>query len=78
VPVSLAIQSANPLVHFLRNNIGIPATGGIIPVGLAGHLEGTAPDQPDSARVLLKQAGYGPKHPLHLSIATTPRGIMQM
>lgn len=69
--VSLAIDRQS-LVHFLRNNIGIPATGGIVPVGLAGHIEGTDPYQPDSARKLLKVAGYGPMNPLHLSIATTP------
>lgn len=48
------------MMKYLRNNLGYPATAGMIPLGLQGHL----PDSsgyyydPDRARTLLEQAGY--------------------
>lgn len=49
------------MMKYLRNNLGYPATGGMIPPGLPGHIDrGEGYDyHPDLARTLLEEAGYG-------------------
>ncbi|MDA3823006.1 MAG: ABC transporter substrate-binding protein, partial [Bacteroidales bacterium] len=48
------------MMKYLRNNLGYPATGGMIPPGLPGHIGfGSGYSyRPDYARKLLKEAGY--------------------
>jgi peptide/nickel transport system substrate-binding protein len=48
------------MMKYLRNNLGYPATGGMIPPGLAGHFPGGSgyTYQPDKAKKLLESAGY--------------------
>ena len=47
------------MIRYLRNNIGTPATGGIIPAGLPGHNPQAGFDyDPDRTRQLLAEAGY--------------------
>ena len=48
------------MIEFLRNNIGTPGTGGIIPNGMPSFDPGRISYQydPDRARQLLKEAGY--------------------
>jgi len=48
------------MMKYLRNNLGYPAGGGMIPPGLPGHLEDGAgyTYNPDRARELLAAAGY--------------------
>ncbi len=48
------------MMKYLRNNLGYPATAGMIPLGLSGHLPDTAGYRydPDRARRLLERAGY--------------------
>lgn len=62
------------MMRYLRNNIGIPGTAGLIPPGLPGFdstLLGHYNYQPEKARKLLKEAGYGDK-PLKLQLETNP------
>lgn len=62
------------MIRYLRNNIGIPGTAGLIPPGLPGFdstLLGHYSYQPEKARQLLKEAGYGDK-PLKLQLETNP------
>ena len=42
------------VVQYLRNNIGIPATGGMIPVGLPSHFDNGYTYQPQNARELVE------------------------
>jgi len=51
----------NKMMLYLRNNLGYPANAGMIPPGLAGHLEQGEGYvfNPDLAMELLRQAGYG-------------------
>lgn len=48
------------MITFLRNNIGTPAYGGFVPVGMPGFIrnEGGYSYNPDKARQLLAEAGY--------------------
>jgi oligopeptide transport system substrate-binding protein len=48
------------MIEFLRNNIGTPGTGGIIPYGMPSFDPGRVGYQfdPDKARQLLREAGY--------------------
>ena len=48
------------MIEFLRNNIGTPGTGGIIPKGMPSFDPGKINYQfdPDKARQLLREAGY--------------------
>jgi len=48
------------MIEFLRNNIGTPGTGGIIPKGMPSFDPGTINYHfdPDKARQLLREAGY--------------------
>ncbi len=48
------------MMKYLRNNLGYPATGGMIPPGLPGHLDYSEgyDYQPDLARQLIREAGY--------------------
>lgn len=48
------------MIRFLRNNIGIPAHGGFVPIGMPGFYEniGGYSYDPDKARELLAQAGF--------------------
>jgi len=62
------------MMRYLRNNIGIPGTAGLIPPGLPGFdstLLGHYSYQPEKARQLLQEAGYGDK-PLKLQLETNP------
>jgi peptide/nickel transport system substrate-binding protein len=49
------------MMKYLRNNMGYPATAGMIPPGLPGHLDFNAgySYNPDLARELLNESGYG-------------------
>lgn len=49
------------MMKYLRNNLGYPATAGMIPPGLPGHIEFNEgySYNPDLARELLNEAGYG-------------------
>jgi len=48
------------MIRFLRNNIGVPAQGGFVPMGMPGfyHNVGGYDYNPDRARELLTQAGF--------------------
>ncbi len=48
------------MITFMRNNIGIPANAGFVPVGMPGFTKNTGgySYNPDKARRLLKEAGY--------------------
>lgn len=62
------------MIRYLRNNIGIPGTAGLIPPGLPGFdstLLGHYSYQPQRAKQLLRLAGYGDK-PLKLQLETNP------
>ncbi len=62
------------MIRYLRNNIGIPGTAGLIPPGLPGFdstLLGHYSYQPEKAKQLLRAAGYGDK-PLKLQLETNP------
>lgn len=62
------------MMRYLRNNIGIPGTAGLIPPGLPGFdssLFGHYSYQPEKAKALLAAAGYGTK-PLKLQLETNP------
>lgn len=61
------------MMKYLRNNLGYPATAGMIPPGLPGNLaygEGYVYRQ-DLARELLRDAGYGIGNPLIVRLTTT-------
>jgi ABC-type transport system substrate-binding protein len=49
------------MMKYLRNNLGYPATAGMIPPGLPGHLSYSEGYnyRPDLARRLIREAGYG-------------------
>ena len=62
------------MMRYLRNNIGIPGTAGLIPPGLPGFDSaqlGHYSYQPEKAKKLLAEAGYGNK-PLKLQLETNP------
>ena len=48
------------MIAFLRNNLGTPAHGGFVPIGMPGFVDNTGGYfyDPDKARQLLKEAGY--------------------
>jgi len=51
----------------MRNNVGKPATAGFVPSGLPSFSEEEVEGYkylPDSARTLIKKAGYGPDNPM--------------
>jgi len=62
------------MMYFLRNNVGIPGTAGLIPPGLPGF-DSTAFDhynyQPEKAKALLKEAGYAPGS-IRIALETNP------
>lgn len=62
------------MMYYLRNNVGIPGTAGLIPPGLPGF-DSTAFDhfsyQPEKAKELLKAAGYAPGS-IRISLETNP------
>lgn len=62
------------MIRYLRNNIGIPGTAGLLPPGLPGF-DSTQLEhysyQPEKAKKLLSEAGYGNK-PLKLQLETNP------
>ncbi len=60
------------MMKYLRNNLGYPATGGMIPPGLPGHLdegEGFSYD-PDLSRKLIREAGFEEEIPA-ITLTTT-------
>lgn len=61
------------LVVYFRNNLGIPGHAGMVPPSLpsfdARQVGGYSYD-PVRARVLLRQAGYGPTRPLRITLHT--------
>lgn len=79
MPIPLNLRKAfswsidkNKMMAFLRNNIGFPANGGIIPKGLPGHTEVIEEGyQPQKAREIIRQ--YLKKNPAlpKLSLVTT-------
>jgi len=62
------------MMYFLRNNVGIPGTAGLIPPGLPGF-DSTAFDhysyQPEKAKALLKSAGYAAGS-IRIALETNP------
>ncbi|MFT5480376.1 MAG: ABC-type transport system substrate-binding protein [Bacteroidia bacterium] len=59
------------MLQYLRNNIGRPANGGFIPIGLPGHLEQASFQySPNRAIELLTQSGYL-ANPTPITLTTT-------
>jgi peptide/nickel transport system substrate-binding protein len=62
------------MMYFLRNNVGIAGTAGLIPPGLPGF-DSTAFNhfsyQPEKAKALLKAAGYAPGD-IRIALETNP------
>ncbi|QDA61171.1 ABC transporter substrate-binding protein [Hymenobacter jejuensis] len=61
------------LIAYFLNNVGRPGNSGFVPASLPSFSEKLVPGytyQPDKARQLLRAAGYGPGHPLHLRLNT--------
>jgi peptide/nickel transport system substrate-binding protein len=55
------------MIKFLRNGIGIPGNKGMIPAGLPSYdkqADYGYSYNPEKARKLLKEAGFGPSHPV--------------
>ncbi|GMT45799.1 MAG: peptide ABC transporter substrate-binding protein [bacterium] len=63
------------MIKYLRNGIGIPGNKGIIPPGLPAfdaHAGYGYSYQPEKARKLLTEAGFGPGHPMPpITLVTT-------
>ena len=64
------------MIHYLRNGIGTTETKGIIPKGMLAYNSNADYGynyNPEKARKLLKESGYGPYNPLpEISLVTTP------
>ena len=64
------------MIKFLRNGIGIPGNKGIIPAGMPAYDPNAGYGysyNPEKAKMLLKQAGFGPQNPVPpITLATTP------
>ena len=68
------------MMKYLRNNLGYPATGGMIPPGLPGHLEYSEgyDYQPDLARQLIREAGYNSGNDLPAIQLTTTSDYLDL
>ncbi|MDX5444181.1 MAG: ABC transporter substrate-binding protein [Hymenobacteraceae bacterium] len=61
------------MIAFFRNNIGIPGHSGMVPPSLPSYNDSIVKGysyQPQKARELLQEAGYGPQVPLQLKLST--------
>jgi peptide/nickel transport system substrate-binding protein len=61
------------MMKYLRNNLGYPATAGMIPPGLPGHLDlnqGYSFD-PDRAIKLLREGGFDKENKVNVQLTTT-------
>ena len=61
------------MLTYLLNRVGHAGTSGFVPTALPSFSETAVPGysyQPPKARQLLRAAGYGPQHPLHLRLST--------
>ncbi|WP_460623348.1 ABC transporter substrate-binding protein [Hymenobacter tenuis] len=70
--LNYALNKPEFLAYFL-NNVGKPGSSGFVPASLPSFSQQLVPGytyQPDKARQLLKEAGYGPGKPLHLRLST--------
>lgn len=63
------------MIKFLRNGIGIPGNKGIIPAGMPAYDQKASYGysyNPEKAKMLLKEAGFGPQNPMPpITLATT-------
>lgn len=55
--LSMAVNRAD-MVRYLRNNAVVPADGGFVPKGMAGHAGGDVLFDVEAAKALLAEAGY--------------------
>lgn len=63
------------MMKYLRNNIGEPGLGGIIPKGFSSYSDSSKIGyyfDPDKARLLLNKIGYNTTNPVNLTLTTTP------
>ncbi|AIZ64441.1 ABC transporter substrate-binding protein [Hymenobacter sp. DG25B] len=70
--LSYAINRPELLAYFL-NNVGVPGTSGFVPASLPSFSQKLVPGytyQPEKARELLRDAGFGPGKPLRLRLTT--------
>jgi peptide/nickel transport system substrate-binding protein len=68
------------MMKYLRNNLGYPATAGMIPPGLPGHLEeGSGYSyRPDRARELIREAGFTGEKRLPTILLTTTSDYLDL
>ncbi|WP_375434510.1 ABC transporter substrate-binding protein [uncultured Hymenobacter sp.] len=70
--LNYALNKPEFLAYFI-NNIGLPGNSGFVPASLPSFSAKLVPGytyQPDKARQLLREAGYGPNKPLRLRLST--------
>jgi len=69
------------MIRFLRNNVGVPATAGFVPKGLPSFdpqaVKGYSYN-PDKARKLLKEAGFGSNKPVPEILLETTNSYMDL
>lgn len=65
--ISYAIDR-KAMIKYLRNNIGKPANGGFVPIGLPGYTNfAETPYEPEKAREILQQINFKQENPLVLT-----------
>ncbi|AYA35696.1 ABC transporter substrate-binding protein [Hymenobacter oligotrophus] len=70
--LNYALNKPELLAYFL-NNVGVPGHSGFVPSSLPSFSQQAVPGylyQPEKARQLLREAGYGPSKPLRLRLST--------
>ena len=70
--LSYALNKPEMVAYFL-NNVGVPGISGFVPSSLPSYSATLVPGydyQPQKARTLLREAGFGPGRPLRLRLST--------